>query len=261
MKGKAPPVFFHADLLHPARRLWKRVLPSCSQGEIETAVLGLDRTGDTPGALAPDIWFAFLKTGETTALGGICDHNAKDIFGLTRLFSAMAGIAADPLGTHGVYSYDLEGLALHWRACSASRVCSASLARRLNRKWLAAYGGDRLYEGEIPETGNALLTAAARQGYPLAALALARDLFFTGDHEAGRGYLRRVAEGDHPPYMRARACRALAIDAERRLKNPSLALAYSEAALTPDEALPPYLRKDLIRRRDRLTKKSKGLPD
>jgi uncharacterized protein YprB with RNaseH-like and TPR domain len=246
MQGKAPPVFFHADLLHPARRLWKRILPSCSQGEIETAVLGLDRTGDTPGALAPDIWFAFLKTGETAALRGVCDHNAKDIFGLTRLFSAMTCIAADPLETHSVYGYDLEELALHWR-----KVC------HLNRKYgPAAYGGDRLCEGEIPETGNALLSAAAGQGHPLAALALARDMFLAGDHEAGRGHLRRVAEGDHPPYIQARACRALAIDAERRLKNPSLALSYSEAALTPDTALPPRLREDLTRRRDRLTKKA-----
>jgi hypothetical protein len=240
MKGRAPPVFCHADLLHPARRLWKRVLPSCSQGAIETAVLGLDRTGDTPGAMAPDIWFAFLKTGETAALRGICDHNARDISGLARLFSAMARIAEDPLEAHGAYGYDLEGLALHWRKACRPGAC----------------GWDGLCEGEIPETGKTLLSAAAGQGHPRAALALARDLFLAGDHNAGRGYLRRVAEGDHPPYTRALACRSLAIDAERRLKNPSLALSYTEAALNRDMALPPRLREDLTRRRDRLAAKA-----
>jgi uncharacterized protein YprB with RNaseH-like and TPR domain len=244
MWGKPLPVFFHADLLHPARRLWKRVLPSCSQGEIETAVLGLDRTGDTPGAMAPDIWFAFLKTGETTALRGMCDHNVKDIFGLTRLFSALVRIAEDPLGASGVYAYDVESLALHWRK-ALCRVC------RPNRE----QGKGPLLEGEIPDTGKALLRAAAGQGRPLAALALARDLFRAGEHEAGRGHLRRILEGRHSPRITALACRALAIDAERRLRDPALALSYAEAGLTPDTPL--SLREDLTRRRDRLAEKIK----
>lgn len=250
MQGRPPPVFFHADLLHPARRLWKRILPSCSQGEIETAVLGLDRTGDTPGAMAPDIWFAFLKTGETAALGGICDHNVRDISGLARLFGALVRIAEDPLRAHSLYSYDLESLALHWR-----KVC------RPKRKT-----GERfLFGGEIPETGKTLLSAAASQGCPLAALTLARDLFSAGEHEAGRGRLRSVAAGDHSPYVRALALRSLAIDAERRLRDLSLALSYAEAALalhTPASgvpispcALPLSLREDLTRRRDRLVEK------
>jgi hypothetical protein len=244
MKGKTPPAFFHADLLHPARRLWKRVLPSCSQGEIETAVLGLDRTGDTPGAMAPDIWFSFLKTGETGALMGICDHNIRDISGLARLFSALARIALDPLGAGSVYGCDLEGLALYWR-----KICRP---RRKN-------GGTLSFGGGIPETGKALLSAAAARGSPRAAFALARDLFRAGEREAGREHLRRLAVGEYSPRVRVLACRALAVDAERHLKNPALALSYTEAALasyTPAPgALPAGLREDLARRRERLVKK------
>jgi uncharacterized protein YprB with RNaseH-like and TPR domain len=246
VNGRLPPVFFHADLLHPARRLWKRILPSCSQGEIETAVLGLDRTGDTPGAMAPDIWFAFLKTGETAALRGVCDHNVRDISGLARLFSALARIAEDPLGACSVYPYDLESLALHWRrACRPKR----------------GHGEGPLFGGGLPETGKALLSRAASQGRPLAALTLARDLFRAGEHETGRGHLRRIAAGEHPPYVRALAFRTLAVDAERRLRDPALALSYTEAALTlytPASgipALPLSLREDLALRRDRLVKK------
>jgi uncharacterized protein YprB with RNaseH-like and TPR domain len=247
VNGKTPPVFFHADLLHPARRLWKRVLPSCSQGEIEAAVLGLDRTGDTPGALAPDAWFAFLKTGETGALGGVCEHNVKDVFGLTRLFAALARIAEDPLGARAVYAYDLEALALHWR-----RVCRQGRKRGPQERG----GGAALFDGEIIETGKSLLSEAAGPGRPLAALALARDLLRAGDYEAGLGHLRGIAAGDHSPSIKALACRALAVDAERRLRDLPLALSYTEAA--PDApALSRNLREDLARRRDRLAKKAR----
>jgi hypothetical protein len=114
-----------------------------------------------------------------------------------------------------------------------------------------------LFEGKIPETGKALLSEAADRGHPRAALALAHDLFRAGEHEAGRGHLRKLAEGEHTPYIRALACRALAIDAERRLKDRSLALSYAEAALPPDTSstLPLSLREDLARRRDRLAEK------
>ncbi|MDR0451629.1 MAG: ribonuclease H-like domain-containing protein, partial [Treponema sp.] len=118
MNTIAPPDYRHADLLHPARRLWKRVLPSCSQASVETAVLGLDRSGDIPGSEAPDIWFDFLKTGKIGALYGICDHNIRDIYGLARLMAALAEIAASPLEALGKYRCDAERLALRWwKAC------------------------------------------------------------------------------------------------------------------------------------------------
>jgi uncharacterized protein YprB with RNaseH-like and TPR domain len=113
MNGLKPPDYKHADLLHPARRLWKNIIYNCSQGSIETRILGLDRSGDIPGALAPEIWFEFLKTGKTERLMGICDHNISDIKGLATILTAMISIAADPLGTN--YQYDISRIALHWR--------------------------------------------------------------------------------------------------------------------------------------------------
>jgi uncharacterized protein YprB with RNaseH-like and TPR domain len=108
-----PPEYYHADLLHPARRLWKNVIHDCSQGSIETLILGLDRSGDIPGALAPEIWFEFLKTGRTDRLTGICDHNTSDISGLATVLSAMILIAGDPFNAK--YDYDAGRLALYWR--------------------------------------------------------------------------------------------------------------------------------------------------
>jgi len=108
-----PPEYRHADLLFPARRLWKNIIRDCSQSSIETKILGLDRSGDIPGALAPEIWFEFLKTERTDRLMGICDHNTADIKGLATILSAMITIAEDPFNVK--YDYDKGRLALFWR--------------------------------------------------------------------------------------------------------------------------------------------------
>jgi uncharacterized protein YprB with RNaseH-like and TPR domain len=169
MNGITPPQYHHADLLHPARRLWKRVLPNCSQGEIEKSILGLDREGDIPGALAPDIWFDFLKSGKTEMLLGICDHNIKDINGLASLFITMTEIAKDPIGTLDTYHVDAEKLALCWRVVECNRQALHGAAKTLLE--IAAVRGyfesclrlaidAEWYEGNIPralEYTNAIL--------------------------------------------------------------------------------------------------------
>jgi uncharacterized protein YprB with RNaseH-like and TPR domain len=138
MNGIKPPEYYHADLLHPARRLWKNIIQDCSQGSIETRILGLDRSGDIPGALAPEIWFEFLKTGSIGRLTGICDHNASDISGLAAVLSEMVMIAKDPFNAK--YNYDICRLALYWRV-----FC-------------------RRYEyGDLQITGEKLLLFAARE--------------------------------------------------------------------------------------------------
>jgi uncharacterized protein YprB with RNaseH-like and TPR domain len=160
MKGIRPPEIFQADLLHPARRLWKNILPGCSQSLIETEILGLDRSGDTSGAEAPDIWFDFLKTGKIEALTGICDHNIKDITGLARLFTALADIASDPLSGMERYRFDPEGLALRWR-------------RFLRIRGPSAHGESGFRE--FYETAGKLLYEAGSRGSAKALLYLAMD--------------------------------------------------------------------------------------
>jgi uncharacterized protein YprB with RNaseH-like and TPR domain len=162
MNGMAPPDYAHADLLYPARRLWKRVLPDCSQGTIEQEILGLDRTGDVGGAFAPEIWFNFLKDGDPGPLLTICDHNLRDIRGLASLLGCLCAVAAGPLGAVEKYRVDGEQLALRWRYAV--------------RQGLA----------EDPELAGALLEAAAEAGYPRACRCLAMDL------EWGRGDLVRA---------------------------------------------------------------------
>jgi uncharacterized protein YprB with RNaseH-like and TPR domain len=107
MNGITPPEYCHADLLYPARRFWKQLLPDCRQATIETGVLGIDRQGDIPGSMAPEIWFNFLNNNETEPLLGICEHNRCDIAGLASIFSLMARIAEDPLTASKKHKFDL----------------------------------------------------------------------------------------------------------------------------------------------------------
>jgi len=104
------PEYWHVDLLHPARRLWKNIIHDCSQASIETKILGLSREGDIPGSLAPEIWFEFLKTGNLVRLTGICDHNLSDISGLSTMLCAVILIASDPFNINK-YCYDTQRLA------------------------------------------------------------------------------------------------------------------------------------------------------
>ncbi|MDR2953429.1 MAG: ribonuclease H-like domain-containing protein, partial [Treponema sp.] len=113
MNGKTPPEYRHADLLHPARRLWKTITNDCSQKSVEMNILKYDRGGDVPGALAPEIWFDFLRTGDAGRLFGICDHNVSDIAGLASILAAIIQIAADPFADK--YPFDRGRLALRWR--------------------------------------------------------------------------------------------------------------------------------------------------
>jgi uncharacterized protein YprB with RNaseH-like and TPR domain len=243
MNGIRPPEYYHLDLLHPARRLWKRVLPSCSQEDVETLILGLRRDGDVPGALAPDIWFSFLKTGETGELGKICDHNVKDITGLAALFAALTRIAEDPAAAAETYRVDLESLALRW---------FYALRGRGPVKGLCAAG-----EVPGPERAQAekLLEIAADRSCPRAAYVWAREILRRGKTAEGIKRLSLVIKGDAPKGLKAAACRTLAIDAEWRLADPQLALKYVDLFFAP-ENMYAGMYEDMCKRRERLLKKT-----
>jgi hypothetical protein len=232
LNGIRPPEFLHADLLHAARRLWKRVLPGCSQGRVETLVLGLDRTGDTGGERAPEIWFNFLKTGTTDDLLGICEHNKKDIRGLAVLMAAFTAIALDPLGNSARFRCDIEALALRWMEFARKDGSARPL---------------------LGETGLALLRYAASLNFPAAILALGRDLFKQNCYTKGRALLIGLAGGTYPDGIKAAALRTLAIDAEWRLKDRILALNYTDRALALEE-IREGTKAAFMRRRTRLVK-------
>jgi len=144
------PFYLHADLLHPSRRLWKNIINDCSQGSIETNILGLDRTGDIPGSLAPEIWFEFLKTGKTERLIGICDHNIKDITGLATILTAIISIAEKPF-ENADYKYDKERLAkfVYKYAYKQMKLGNYKEPLELIKKGLKVLEPDTIWHGKL----------------------------------------------------------------------------------------------------------------
>jgi uncharacterized protein YprB with RNaseH-like and TPR domain len=165
-----PPEYWHVDLLHPSRRLWKNIIQDCSQTSIERNILGIDRVKDIPGSLAPEIWFEFLKTGETDRLMGICDHNLSDISGLASILSAMITIAKTPIDNEK-YRYDIERLALYWR-------------QYLKRQ-------DFSYNDEIKKTGEKLLKYAAENDFKRAVYIYSFEQMKNGSYDEALKFVLR----------------------------------------------------------------------
>ncbi|MGH2442155.1 MAG: ribonuclease H-like domain-containing protein [Chloroflexota bacterium] len=89
----------HIDLLHPARRFWKRRLESCALSSLEHHVLGLTRTGeDVPGWMIPSLYFSYVRSGDGTKLARVFYHNLQDILSLASLTIHMDRVTSDPMG-------------------------------------------------------------------------------------------------------------------------------------------------------------------
>lgn len=76
---KLPP---HLDLLHCARRAFKRRLRSMRLVEMETQILGMVREHDVDGAEIPGIFLTFLRSGNPGRLDGVVEHNGHDLVAL-----------------------------------------------------------------------------------------------------------------------------------------------------------------------------------
>lgn len=94
--------FDHLDLLHPARRIWKHRLESCSLTSLEQGVFGLWRNGDVPGYLIPQLYFNYLRDGDARRLEPVFAHNREDIVTLARLLEVLlaAEMAPDTILQH-----------------------------------------------------------------------------------------------------------------------------------------------------------------
>ncbi len=78
----------HLDLLHCARRVFKRRLGATRLQDLEVAVLGFRREGDIAGADIPAVYFDWLRSGLSEQVERVLEHNAQDLV-------SMAGILAE----------------------------------------------------------------------------------------------------------------------------------------------------------------------
>ncbi|HUZ00435.1 MAG TPA: ribonuclease H-like domain-containing protein [Thermomicrobiaceae bacterium] len=103
--------FDHFDLLHPARRLWKARLESCSLGNLEAALFSVRRDVDVPGFLIPQLYFDYLRDGDGRRLRPVFAHNREDILTMVRLTDLLLRAAAEPTAVLE-YPEDRVGMAL-----------------------------------------------------------------------------------------------------------------------------------------------------
>jgi uncharacterized protein len=91
------PELAHWDLLPPSRRVWKRRLRDCSLGNLERNVLGIQRYGDVPGFLIPQLYFDYLRDRDARPLLPVFSHNQEDIVSLARLADRLLATELDPV--------------------------------------------------------------------------------------------------------------------------------------------------------------------
>ncbi|MCA9240300.1 MAG: ribonuclease H-like domain-containing protein, partial [Planctomycetales bacterium] len=72
----------HLDMLHPARRKWKKLLPDCKLQTIERMVCRRARGADIPGGQIPAVYDAFVRTGRDHEMRVVLEHNAVDLVSL-----------------------------------------------------------------------------------------------------------------------------------------------------------------------------------
>jgi uncharacterized protein YprB with RNaseH-like and TPR domain len=86
----------HVDMLHPARRLWRRdedaggipgAVPGCRLGSLEHWLLGHEREADVAGFEIPARYFRYVHTGDAAPLDAVFEHNRRDLLSLALLTS------------------------------------------------------------------------------------------------------------------------------------------------------------------------------
>ena len=86
------PYRHHVDLLHAARRLFRRRLRDCSLTNIEREVFGFHREDDLPGYLVPAAYFDWLSSEDISQIPAVLEHNRWDILTLFFLLERVREI-------------------------------------------------------------------------------------------------------------------------------------------------------------------------
>jgi uncharacterized protein YprB with RNaseH-like and TPR domain len=103
----------HLDLLHAARRIWKRRLRDCSLGNLEYEIINVRRDNDIPSYLIPHLYFEYLRTKDPQPLKKVFYHNEIDILSLVSLTIMLNQIHEQPIEKLD-HHIDLKTLAKHY---------------------------------------------------------------------------------------------------------------------------------------------------
>jgi hypothetical protein len=159
----------HLDLYPVARALWRGHAADCRLTTLEAALLGLDRGDDLPGALMPQLYFRYLRSGDVGPLPRIFAHNRWDLVALAALAARAAALLDGP---------DVRHDPREW--LGAARWLERRDPGRSVRFYEAALAA-RLPAGTRAQAAWRLGTLWRRAGRPADALALWADLVAQGD--------------------------------------------------------------------------------
>jgi uncharacterized protein YprB with RNaseH-like and TPR domain len=233
----------HFDMLHPARRLWRRRARAdvaadsqeggCSLGALERALLDVQRVGDVPGWEIPSRYFQFLRTGEPRLLEAVLEHNRLDLVSLAAVVARAVSLVE---GGAEVCADEHESLALGKLFDRAGRTSAAEACYRRAS-----------IDGDAPVRAEALVRLALR---------CRREQRHREAVEAWNAILD--LRGAEMPVTLARrvALEALAIHHEHRAHDFNAAREFAVAALDADER--PRWRHDVRHRLARLDRKLAG---
>lgn len=113
----------HLDLLHVARRLWKRRLESCALSSLEGNVIGFSRTGDdVPGWEIPYRYFRYLRAGDGMNLEGVFYHNLQDVLSMAALAVRVDRMIEDPFAGMVEHALDFLSLGRVYERCGDNEI-------------------------------------------------------------------------------------------------------------------------------------------
>ncbi len=78
------------DVLHHARRAWRKTLPDCKLQTIERMICRRSRAGDIAGHLIPSAYDHYVRTGATIEMDQVLYHNAVDLVTLLDVAMRLA---------------------------------------------------------------------------------------------------------------------------------------------------------------------------
>ncbi len=141
LHGRPPPAHAaHLDLLPLARQVWRHRLPDARLGSVESGICGVRRHEDLPGALIPERYFGWLRTGRADLFLEVLEHNRQDVVSLALLLRLLAQEVLPELDGRAsggaVQARDLAGLgrlyARRGRADAALSCFDQALERLAN---------------------------------------------------------------------------------------------------------------------------------
>jgi uncharacterized protein YprB with RNaseH-like and TPR domain len=90
LKRDAERPLHHIDVLHHARRRWRKQLPNCRLQTLERHICRRHRPADIPGHAIPGVYADYVRTGFERDMNTVLCHNAADLVTLLDLALRLA---------------------------------------------------------------------------------------------------------------------------------------------------------------------------